>query len=231
MSNRFIEMGDDLVVDSRFIETGEDLVVEQAVDDAWNEEDHPRHPEGSSEGGQFAVAGGSDNSEVISSDAKPSRSEWNSLIKYTGTHYQSINDTLNNGFQLSDEFAEISGDLDAVLNRSRILKDATVFRGLRADSVLASKFAQSDFKIGQELAMPAFTSTTKDLKLLNTETFNSSFGFEIKLPKGVNALDYDTIKNYPRGEGEVLLPRNTKVQVTGWSERDGKKLLRVRVIK
>ena len=148
--------------------------------------------------------------------------EYDSVIEYKRDGYVDVNNYLRKGTKGSpkqfEDTKRIVNELDAVMNKSVLPDDVTVFRGLANDD-----FGKN--AVGKVFEENGFMSTT-----LDRETASAGFTgdkgalLEIKVPKGYNGswLDDSGIrKDTGLKEWEILLKRDTKYKIVG-KEKVGK---------
>jgi hypothetical protein len=140
------------------------------------------------------------------------------LRDYAQTGYQALNKHLNGvSTPLMDRVLSSAKAtlLDRLVEKEAPLEGPmTVFRG----GGRGLRMALEDFKVGDEITFPSFTSTSKS-KNVATDFMSSTGGIRmaIHLPSGSKALDMT--KRYPGAmdEFEMLLPRNSRFRVESHS--------------
>ncbi len=123
-----------------------------------------------------------------------------------------VNPELRSGKSLTPEAAKLRDGLDLAFSmpESRLPRKVTIYRGMSDDPIMGQVGNRKRFeniKIGDVLEDPAFTSTAFSE---NAKSRNEHIVFTINAPAGTPALP---IRSQFSGEGELLLPRNTKFRV------------------
>lgn len=184
----------------------------------WDESKHPRQPEGSSEGGEFAPAGAFANL-TLSSEEK------NSLFEYSVTDYYPMNALLRFGSKVEDDYASQYdfprlkrqiADLDAVIARSHVKSDVQVFRGVRGS---AAKEQFDKAKVGDTFTDKGFVSTS--IAKTVGDKYQGDVRVFITLKKGSPAAYIGDVASN-KNDQEVVLPRGSKFLITKKDVRGGK---------
>ncbi len=150
-------------------------------------------------------------------DAEITASQRAALVEYRRSTAFDVNAFLRGETTTMDkvDIDRITGHIDAAIAKASLDKNVTVYRGIPMDLHLET---------GDILRDPAFLSTT-----FNPEqaVFNFSMGpgnkstvLQIEVPKGHHGLYTEGLapRGYEMGAGqeqELLLPRNTKIHITG----------------
>jgi SPP1 gp7 family putative phage head morphogenesis protein len=154
---------------------------------------------------------------------------------YSGHMYSNINDYLRHGknpvdlnrgdhAKLLATVKENIAHLDEALKHGSAPRAVTVYRGVRGDVV-------DQFKAGQVFQDKGYISTTADKAV--GEQFAREMGspkkavFHIEIVKGDNIAPVYSHKK----EQELLLPRDTKLEILEITEENGTKIVRARIAK
>lgn len=135
-----------------------------------------------------------------------------SELHYSKGGDEIVNPELRSGKPLTPEAEKLKNGLDKAfsLPESRLPREATLYRGMSDDPLLGQngiKDRFKDIKPGDIVEDPAFTSTAYSE---SAKSRNEQIVFTIRAPAGTPALP---IRSQFSGEGELLLPRNTKLMV------------------
>lgn len=206
---------------------GSKAIADVLLRDEFIEEDHPRAPNGSPDGGQFVGSGEAEEQSEDPSDKyarltnKMPRPDYKNqdnqdvLERYMGSGYRNINGSLK---RVQGDAAKLSAParrdvdrLDSMINKSSLAEDVTVSRGmiLRAN-------ADPDTLVGRVMGHYGYTSTSVlpsvgssfARSAMEREIEGSAVALvEMKLKAGSKALIGD------RGEGELILPRGGQFKI------------------
>jgi 8-oxo-dGTP pyrophosphatase MutT (NUDIX family) len=191
--------------------------------DGWNEQDHPRNPEGSSKGGQFTSSGGS------SGKFTPEEQHLSNYVsKEPGSelHSHQINAGLRRESGLTGEQKEAVKGIDAIFaSAPPTTKPMVLYRGMPT-SVLGDKPNTVGWEKG-------YSSTSTDFENARAYTQESKVGvvYEIHVPVGSKVIDtgkYDLA--HGGEEDEVLLPRGSRFVIDKRYKKDGVKVVSVRMV-
>lgn len=183
----------------------------------------------SSNGGGGSSGGGS--------DSGPTTNEINSLREYAAAGRTDINPALRSGKPLNKEDKQTVKDIEHLMKNGKTTKEITVYRGYGGHT---DKLANA--KVGDVMPKDkAFmsTSTSKDIgAAFANKASNDEYGkrwvAKITVPKGTPSVDVKkSIGKYSmfaKAEKEVLLPRNTKLKVTGISKRGNYNTVNMEVV-
>ena len=149
------------------------------------------------------------------------------LIDYSENKYKIINKELRSG-ELTNATKEYVADIDKSFEISVIKKDTTLYRGVKADVDISKLKPGSSFQDSAYLS----TSPNKNIASSFAKSFEGNGAlFEIETNIGQSAVDLTSIKTgIIKGEQEILLPRDTKFKVTEILERDGLKVIKMKVV-
>lgn len=197
--------------------------AEENIEDDWREADHPRHPAGSSRGGEFSSAGHA--MEPASEEkAKERTSQLEKII--TGTlgapdvkEQEAIEAYKANAYRkwnkvLRENSEELDGDAAAFQNlieRSLFKDDAVLYRGMNSRNLTPDMFEKVK---GKMVELDGFTSTTR--KKSTAENFlneHREFGkdtiiMEIQARRGQTGMEMKGST-----ESEVVLPHGSRFQI------------------
>jgi hypothetical protein len=165
------------------------------ADKEFKEENHPRAEDGKF-GSKAGVKAG-----------KLSAKEKSYISSYTGDDFLETNTKLRNG---EDGGVNVKS-IDAAINKS-VLGATILYRGM--DREAAKKlFKSGSINVGDLISDPAFLSTSRRGDFGPAKVMG---GVQLKITTGENqqGLDVSNLTRNP-SEEEVLLPRNTKLKVTG----------------
>lgn len=163
--------------------------------------------------------------------AKLTEPEKQAVVDYTGLGargqdgYMATNrwlrgHTTARGEKLKDITTQVA-HLDAAISRANATtQEMTVFRGV------GNTDHYGELKVGQVIEDKAFLSTSKTLELPTSWAGTHGDIWTIKIPHGTKGLDVNAVTDKPRGldfttakEGEIILPRNTRLVVDSVKER------------
>lgn len=136
------------------------------------------------------------------------RGEIHSIGYYSTMGYSDVNQTLRGQAGASEDTDRHVARIDSAMSKSALLKDTTVYRGVRADTY------QQLFNMrkGGVFADPAYMSTSTDES--QAITFSEGKLIRLKLPKGTKAMDIVPYSDLPELQ-EILLPRGTSLRKIG----------------
>jgi ADP-ribosyltransferase exoenzyme len=159
--------------------------------------------------------------------ASLSDDEIEALRYYQGKNYEWINRVLRypDAILAPDQSRAVRGILplvDAAIEKGRVPFDLVVYRGLRSYAALFGDQNPSDLA-GEFVNDPAFVSTSvaahrADRFVDQDEGFRLDFGVPMDYPAawlptvGLSKME---------GQLELLLPRDTEIEITGTLEREG----------
>ena len=146
-----------------------------------------------------------------------SNDEVKAIKNYTGVGFKEINEYLENGTTLYDVYNNDIGiqnditNIENAINKNTIDDNIIVFKG-------TSNELWNEYKIGEEVEMPVFNSTSLNEKIAHRFAKHYSFQgkekaiLEIRVPKGTKGVsigDFYATQN----EQEILLNKNTKYRI------------------
>ncbi len=137
------------------------------------------------------------------------------LRRYSGQGYADINETLREGFLENSTLREEIAAIDSAIDEARCDTILIVFRGIGQEYADALK--QRRLRKGDVIEDAAYLSTsTKQEIAKRFQAFEPpGLILRITIPKGAPALSLKPLSDYP-DEDEWLLPRNTRLRVTGY---------------
>lgn len=170
-----------------------------------------------------------------------SMNEMNALEAYVGDSFSDINRGARNGFWFPDEANSVRiPALDALAERSEIVADQVVYRGTTTGQFFPLPVNNPDEAtqrlsalVGKEITDPGFMSTSQSLSIASdfadargvalTSAGSDAVIIRINVPKGAKGIDVEkmlTAGDIPLDgpvarEREIILPRNSRFQVTG----------------
>jgi hypothetical protein len=183
------------------------------------------------------------------SSASPemTKNQYDTVHEYTRNGYRNLNETLREGDREDVEYeleSERVKALDALIAANSLTKDTVVYRGVKLNDDQRWDYGNyTDWKYvnsGDILQDEGYMSTAKSY---NEAAKFMSFGghsgqpimFEITVPAGSPALDVNAaMKDYESKNGsslfypyesEILLPRQTRLEITGKSEDENGRLV------
>jgi len=136
------------------------------------------------------------------------------LADFNGGLSSIVNDALRHGSPVTDEEREMVRQVDSYMDRTALPQDTMVFRGMASAPAFLG-----DLKAGDELVDPGYMSaslspaTGKVYGLMEERNM-----MRIRLPRGSKAI---YVPNTPLGieaEQEMVLPRGSRLRVTGRSK-------------
>lgn len=161
---------------------------------------------------------------------------------YQGLDYAAINRGLRGAEPLPEKYTATVRELDELISNSPPLADAAlVYRGLRSDDHLPEGSL-----VGRVIRDKAFTSVTIKEIIANKFLNSGETLIEIVLPSGARAAPVNhisahgltpnrplaaTAKTFNTYEGELLLPRNSSLQVISEERRNWGSYSNIRVIR
>ena len=128
------------------------------------------------------------------------------VVSYTDTFYSRVNYDLR--WDNYEDFGEEISLLDSAISKFNLTNDIVVFRG-----VSKSAFGGSPPQVGSVISDKAFLSTT--VSKTTAQSFGNGYVLKINVPKGKGKGAYVDSISYHKGEREFLMPRNTKLKITG----------------
>lgn len=157
--------------------------------------------------------------DSITTEEAKALSEWKGDDPYAPGAAVALAGMLREGHQLSDAQKTALGHIDSAFGKSPRLKaSTTLYRGT-FELMRTHKIGDLDYV---ETKAPMSTSVRKD----EAENFASLMGgagyiYEIKVPKGFVAMPTSHFHGHSTiaEEGELLLPRNASMKITGRSGR------------
>lgn len=154
--------------------------------------------------------------------------EKSAVMTYRGETFQDINGALRAGeLNLSPRLEDLKNNLDSAIAKSITTSDQVVYRGMDLRDYQVKDLGLD--RPGTTFTDKAFMSTTEDAKVAN------DFGgtkIEIAIPKGSPALNVGSFSNYgsKQHEYEVLLPRNTSLEVISSTKNGYAYTIKARVV-
>lgn len=159
--------------------------------------------------------------------------EADAVTEYVGSSIM-VNSALRNGKVEDSQIAAQILGMDSILDRSVLLEDAKVYRGIGASAGMLDSILKKGVFNDR-----AFSSTSVDQKLADSWVANTGTSgitpvvMEIDLPKGFKAhkVDYDLVGSGFDHENEVVLPRGLDfdiVEVQEYTNETGQKGYRVK---
>lgn len=138
--------------------------------------------------------------------------------------YKEINDPLRTGSKMTAEAAASVRELDKLFSKTSTKNSMILYRGIHGPEAakIIKKIKDGSLGINGETKYKAYMSTSVDPEVSRDFTGNQKVGekgvfFNLTLPKGGRAIalgGHSLIKS----EKEVLLPRNTRLKITGIKE-------------
>ena len=173
--------------------------------------------------------GASDNAAQLESEYKEwaeslSEDSIEALRTYQGSAYRSLNKWLrglgkeNLSKREADYMAQLTAKLDVATSQAVIRKNTYVYRGVTASALKAFGITSGEQLVGMTLLDKGFMSTS--VARSASEGFAGSRGvtFRIKLPRGSKAAVPLAATKSMTHENEIILPRGTKIRVTGYHQ-------------
>lgn len=154
-------------------------------------------------------------------DAKLGWAQKGSLATYSETKpSEEINAGLRKG-EIPEKYKDDIDRIDKAIDKSKIPESVVVYKGVR-------NAPDNGFPIGAEINSKPYLSTSLSREVAGTFTTNTNNGqfnigkslLEIEAPKGTKGVYMDNLSEVGN-EHELLLPRGTKMKVTGKREEDG----------
>lgn len=139
--------------------------------------------------------------------------EASTLVNYKGNEAYLVNDALRTGNYVDDWNPQITA-LDNIVEKAPPLeRDITVGRYLKGNQAI------SNMEVGQVFEDKAYMSTSLSAKEINKQGWGTQNArMDIEVPKGQKGIFLDgalgDLSEIPE-EREFLLPRNTKLELTG----------------
>lgn len=149
-------------------------------------------------------------------------SEKKSITEYRSNTYFKLNDKIRTDEELSEEEYQTKKDLDNVLNRSELLNDVVLFRGLSGKKSLMFVNYLKSLEPGDVFEEKGYSSTTLlegvSEKFKNLHGSVNNITLKVYASKGQKALCMQNLgsednKTTHKGEYEFLLPTNSRFQV------------------
>lgn len=172
-------------------EVGKEFISSDAE---FREQDHPRDADG-----KFGSSGGS---------AKLNATERSQVSSYTGDAFLDLNKKLRSG----DAGGKLVSDLDGAVSKGRIPEGTKLYRGMSREA--AKQLFGGQINRGDEIEDKAFLSTSSDPSVVSTSYGFGGVMMEITTGSDQRGIDVSEMSRNPN-EKEFLLPRNTKLKVTG----------------
>lgn len=154
---------------------------------------------------------------------KPASAKIDALRQYTGSTYTEINNFNRTGDKnelimiTPQKLNQINKDLDEVIESSRTKESIVVHRGSTAkleDMFPQMKGLTDAQLLGMRVSDKTFMSTTASKTV--AKQFSTNTRFVIEVPEGHAALPINlAYKSRYASEMEILLPRNSKFEITG----------------
>jgi hypothetical protein len=137
--------------------------------------------------------------------AQPTPEERSAAKFYTGPGYTPLNGPLRRGETLPLPMQHYERKLDALLAKSVVQHDTTVYRGVQSGSWLPENLPPGAIIEDQGYVSTAANPDSK---------YPADVHMVIRVPKGTHALDLNGHKlTHHSEEAELLLPRGTKLRV------------------
>lgn len=157
----------------------------------------------------------------------PTAAELEALSEYTGSGHRGINARLR-GEEPGDESIERAvAVLDGLLQRQRLRRYATFYRGMNSDGVASL----GSIAPGSVITDPAFMSTSRSIdtarSFANTDGDEDAIIFEILAEAGSRAMDVSSLSSHPH-ELETLFSRGARLKVLSWNPDE--RILTVEVV-
>ena len=143
-----------------------------------------------------------------------SKSEKSSLRAYTGDDFFDINHDLRAGQALPGNLGKISRNMDSALERTSIPEDIVVYRGQKSAGMMEQSVDDPQQAVGHVYEDKGYVSTGLEA---GTGTA-SNFRFELEIPKGSQGALVSPFSQHA-AEYELILPRNSKFEITYVDER------------
>ncbi|MDQ8757941.1 ADP-ribosyltransferase [Sphingosinicella sp. LHD-64] len=153
--------------------------------------------------------------------------EKSAVTAYTSSYYRAINACLRGDGGCDDKVKSTIEALDRAIAKSLLPAEQVVFRGVSDN--YASYLRSSGLRTGSVVIDDAYVSTSRDPKKASFFAAIPPEGLimKIHIPAGSLALDVAPYSDFP-AEEEILLPRGTKLRVTGYDS--GTRTLEMEVI-
>ncbi|MCR5048169.1 MAG: ADP-ribosyltransferase [Saccharofermentans sp.] len=176
----------------------------------------------------------------IASSVKSAGADWAATLSdvekeaikgYTNTDYVDINKKLRG---LSDSWTPIHMErakaIHFALGRSSIPCDCVVYRGASSDALGAFKGLSDDELKGKIIRDKGFMSTSldRDVSSLN---FSGGILFEIEVPKGSKGAYVGNVGQFGHLESEVLFDCNRVMEIKDVQTINGKRIIKVGMLK
>ena len=144
--------------------------------------------------------------------------EFKAVQNYTGAGYKEMNRIARGEIKEQDAHpavVERIKQLDKAVEKGKLAAPTTLYRGISRDS--AAKLFGSEIKTGDHFVDKGFVSTSKGQDFANQWKGSSGIVLHIAAPKGATALDVHKMSSVGASEREIILPRNSKFEVTSVS--------------
>lgn len=136
-----------------------------------------------------------------------------SVLEYTGPNYIKINNYLEDKRSDSEYLNNLIYDIDCAFSYAPQLdNDIILYRGLNMPVVKKIPL------FGLKGLYEGYMSTSSNISVSRMFNGNTNYILEIHVKKGQAPLFIELISNVPT-EQEVLLPRNTILNITGFKKR------------
>jgi uncharacterized protein len=175
--------------------------------DAWEENKHPR-----ADNGEFGSgSGGANSSTKLAKKQALTANEKATLASYSGDDFLRVNKALREG----DDSDPAVKRLDSAIGKNSIPEGKALYRGMTREAA-KQLFKGGSITNGEELSDKAFVSTSKSEGEARARGMG---GVILKIVPGPHAKGLDMGEHSDnKSEDEVLLPRNAKMKITGFSK-------------
>ncbi len=142
---------------------------------------------------------------------KLTKSEIESITKYTGDNYVNINNSLRGLDKMTDSNKIIDENLSSALDKASLPNDVVVYRGTSTEALGDLNGLSPKELIGKTFVEPAYMSTSTD-STVALETFSGNVQMTIKAPKGAKGLDVSLVSQFAN-ESEILFQSGQVMQI------------------
>lgn len=140
------------------------------------------------------------------------------LKRYTGSSYELVNDKLRGVRQFeagswnATEAKKITGQMDRAMAKSSVDQAVTVYRGVDKKVFGEWNDIADDMLPGMVFTDQGFSSTSTDVKLLNSWGGRGKYEIEVLVPEGSRGIYVQSISHFPH-ERELILDRGSSFRV------------------
>ena len=142
--------------------------------------------------------------------------EHGAIETYSGKMYQEINEALRTG-KIDKKTEKLVNLIDSGIAKGKLKEDVQVFRGISNSKYADYLINKGEKLAGKELENKSFYSTSLSFSIAKknfTKNLEKSVVFNIKVPKGENALFMSRQDSIFPEQLELLFERNTKIKIT-----------------